>query len=200
MPSIAEQSLQVSVPTYTLFDANAVGLATIFGTPVAGSALMALNYRRMGQARKAAIALILGIAVTGVAILVGWNLPHTVSSPIGLILLLATARMARSLQGPAVMDHVQRGGRLGSKWVAFGLGVTICAVIFLSVFIPTYIANHQPGVVIGSKDEVYYSGSATKEEAQALGGALKANGYFNDEGASGKGADVYLAKGKFIYH
>jgi hypothetical protein len=196
MPSIAEQSLQVPVPTYTLFDANAVGLATILGTPAAGSALMALNYRRLGQTRKAAIALILGIAVTGLAILLGWNLPHAVSSPIALILLFTTARMARSLQGSVVTDHVQRGGRLGSKWAALGLGVAMCAIIFLSVFIPAYLADHQPGVVIGSKDEVYYSGSATKKEAQTLGNALKANGYFNDEGASGKGADVFLAKGK----
>lgn len=53
-----------------------------------------------------------------------------------------------------------------------------------------------PGVLIGTKDEVYYSGTATKEDAQSLGNALKAHGYFNDEGASGKGADVFLAKGK----
>lgn len=196
MPSIAEPSLQVTTPTYTLFDDNAVGLATILGTPVAGSALMALNYRRMGQTRRAAIALILGIAVTGLAILFGWNLPHTVSSPIALILLFITARIARSLQGTAVIDHVQRGGRLGSKWVAFGLGAGICAVIFLSVFMATYAADHQPGVLIGTKDEVYYSGTVTKEDAQSLGNALKAHGYFNDEGASSKGADVFLAKGK----
>lgn len=196
MSSIAEQSLQVQAPAYTLFDANAVGLATIFGTPVAGSSLMALNYRRLGQTGKAVTTLVIGIAVTGLVILLGWNLPRSVSSPIALVLFFAMTRIARSLQGPAVMDHVQRGGRLGSKWTAFGLGAAMCAVIFLSVFIPAYVADHQPGVVIGTKDEVYYSGRATKEDAQSLGNALKANGYFSGTGASGKGADVLLAKGK----
>jgi hypothetical protein len=196
MPSIAEPSLQVPTPTYSLFNDNAVGLATILGTPVAGSALMALNYRRMGQTRKAAEVLVVGIAVTGLLILLGWNLPHSVTSPIALLALFVTARSARSLQGKKVMEHIQQGGRLGSKWMAFGLGAGICAVIFLSVFIATYTADHQPGVLIGTKDEVYYSGTATREDAQSLGNALKAHGYFNDEGASGKGADVFLAKGK----
>jgi hypothetical protein len=195
MSSIAEQSLQVSTPAYTLFDADAVGLATIFGTPVAGSSLMALNYRQLGQTRKAVTTLLVGIAFTGLAILLGWNLPRSVSSAIALVLLFAMTRIARSLQGPAVMDHLQRGGRLGSKWTAFGLGAAICAVIFMSAFIPAYVAHHQPGVVIGTKDEVYYSGTATRENAQSLGNALKANGYFNDKGASDKGADVFLAKG-----
>jgi len=45
-------------------------------------------------------------------------------------------------------------------------------------------------VIIGSKDEVYYSHAATKEEAQVLGQALKAIGFFGDRGTS-----VFLSKG-----
>ena len=46
-------------------------------------------------------------------------------------------------------------------------------------------------VMIGAKDEVYYSGLATQQEAEALGNALKAKAYFTD-----RGADVLLSKGK----
>ena len=45
--------------------------------------------------------------------------------------------------------------------------------------------------MIGTKDEVFYSGSATKDEAQALGNGLKAIGFFTD-----KGANVFVDKGK----
>lgn len=38
-------------------------------------------------------------------------------------------------------------------------------------------------VTIGTKDQVQYSGSATKEQALALGDALKTIGYFQDRGA-----------------
>ncbi len=39
-------------------------------------------------------------------------------------------------------------------------------------------------VKIGTKDEVIYSGTATKDLAAALGNALKTDGYFQDQGAS----------------
>jgi hypothetical protein len=46
-------------------------------------------------------------------------------------------------------------------------------------------------VIIGTKDEVRYSGTATKEQALALGAALKTSGYFTD-----KGVTVVLNKGE----
>ena len=181
---------QGPAPTYTLFDAGAVVIATFFGTPVVGCSLMALNYRRLGQGDKAAMTLIVGIAVTGLAILLGWQLPQSVSYLVALALLIGMRVSAQRLQGAAVKDHVQRGGPLGSKWLAFGWGAAFCVVLFGVIFAVVYKPS-DPGVMIGSKDEVYYSGSATKEDAQALGNALKTSGYFSD-----KGADVILAKGK----
>jgi len=191
-----EQAHSGATPPYTLFDSSAVALATLFGTPAAGSSLMAINYRRLGQAGKGAIALALGLAITGLVMLFTWHLSQALTLPIALVLLFGMQRIAMALQGPAVREHVQRGGPLGSRWRAFGLGAVWFAVIFLAVFLPVYVTGENSRVVIGSKDAVYYSGSATKADAQALGEALKEHGYFNDQGASGHGADVYLAKGK----
>ena len=191
----AEETHSGPTPAYTLFDANAVSLATFFGSPVAGACLMALNDRRLGRAGRAVTTLVLAVAVTALVVLLGWNIPQGFSAPIAIALVFAMRYIALSQQGAAVKDHLQRGGRLGSKWSAFGVGMAfltaIFAVVFLVVFIPTYIAGEGPRVVIGSKDEVYYSGSATKDDAQALGNALKDAGYFRD-----KGVDVYLEKGK----
>jgi hypothetical protein len=39
-------------------------------------------------------------------------------------------------------------------------------------------------VIIGTKDEVFYSGTATKDQATALGNALKTDGYFQDKGVT----------------
>jgi hypothetical protein len=61
LPSVAVEGLPGPPPGYTLFDVNAVTLATFFGSPVAGTSLMALNYRRLGQARRAMIALLVGM-------------------------------------------------------------------------------------------------------------------------------------------
>ena len=62
-------------------------------------------------------------------------------------------------------------------------GSMILAVTFLS-------ACSAKKVTIGAKDEVSYEGSATKQEAEALGAALKTNGYFKDLGYG-----VVLSKG-----
>ncbi len=185
MSSFANTSVQSNTPDYALFDANAVAAATLFGTPVAGASLMALNYRRLGEGAKAFLTLFIGIAITGLVMLVGWNLPRTVTGPIGLALLFGTRKLAEVMQGPAVKDQVRRGGRLGSKWKALGLGCAILAALVSVV----YLAEGAPGfgdskVMIGSKDEIFYSGTATKEEALRLGNRLKEMGYLTDRGVS----------------
>ncbi|MGC1782299.1 MAG: hypothetical protein WA708_07265 [Acidobacteriaceae bacterium] len=194
MSSTAEQTLTGATPPYTLFDARSVGLATLFGGPVAGTFLMALNYRRLGMKGAAIIALLIGIVVTALAVMIGWNLPKSVTFPLALALFFGTQRLALSLQGATVKYHLEHGGRLASRWTAFGSGVGFMAVLFavafFTIFDSTY-ATASTSVVIGSKDEVYYSGSATKQDAQALGNALKGNGFFSD-----RGADVFLSKGK----
>jgi hypothetical protein len=194
MSSTAEQPFPGPAPAYTMFDAGSVGVATLVGGPVAGSFLMALNYRRLGMKGAAIVVLTIGTVVTGLAILFGWNLPRSVTFPLALVLLIVTQRLALSLQGVTVKYHVEHGGRLASRWTAFGSGIgfmaVLIAVAFFTAFNSTY-AIASTSVVIGSKDEVYYSGSATKQDAQTLGNALKANGFFSD-----RGADVFLSKGK----
>lgn len=185
MSSIAHATLQSNAPGYALFDANAVAAATLLGTPVAGASLMALNYRHLGQGMKAVSTLLMGLVITALAILVGWNLPHAASAPIALVLLIGIRKMAEVTQGSAVKEQLREGGRLGSKWIAFLVGVGFLAVLFAVI----YFANLVPGfgeskVIIGAKDEVFYSGSATKEQALALGNKLKAVGYLTDRGVT----------------
>jgi hypothetical protein len=134
------------------------------------------------------------IVVTGLAILIGWNIPNGGASIFGILLLIATAFIARKMQGPAVAEHVRRGGRLGSKWAAFGVGLAFLAVIFGIVFSVVFIqalVAKGPKVVVGTKDEVYYTGSATQADATALGNQLKSIGYFSD-----KGVTVLLDRGQ----
>ena len=190
MSSIAQTTVLSTTPTYTLFDANAVALATFFGTPAAGASLMALNYRRLGKTGRGIATILIGLLVSAVVVLLAWNLPRSASTPIALVLLIAIQRTSRSLQGAAVKEHLERGGPLGSKWMAFGCGAAVLAAIVAVVFVSARAADG-PKVLIGTKDEIYYSGSATKEEAQALGNSLKQTGFLTDHGVS-----VFLAKSK----
>ena len=185
MSSIAVTPLQSKTPGYALFDANAVAAATLLGTPLAGASLMALNYRHLGQGMKAVTTLLIGLVITSLAILVGWNLPHDATAPLGLGLLIGIRKMAEITQGSAVKEQVRDGGRLGSKWIAFLVGGAFFALLFAVIFFGQLVPGlGDSKVTIGTKDEVIYSGSATKEQAVALGNRLKEIGYLADRGVT----------------
>ncbi|MGB9334026.1 MAG: hypothetical protein WCB14_03375 [Candidatus Acidiferrales bacterium] len=180
-----------AVPGYRLFDATSVFIASLLGSPVAGVSLMAINYRRMGKGQTAILTLLIGIVATVLASVLGYFVPSSGSIAIGIGIALGTRSAAQYLQGAEVNQHEVRGGQLGSKWAAVGVGLAflavLCGVIVAAALGPW--ADHK--LIVGSKDEVYYSGSATKQDAQALGEALKTVGYFQDKGFS-----VVLSKDK----
>jgi hypothetical protein len=187
---IQASPVSVVAPAYKLFSVQAVAIAALFGGPVGGSILMAVNYSRLGKKGLAALTFIVGFAVTALAVFIGYAIPANGTYPIALGLLILTRFAATGMQGKAIERHVSLGGGLGSKWLAFGLGVAILCVIFAAVFVPVYMSSAHSKVIIGTKDEVFYTGSATKQDAQVLGDALKKGGYFKDRGTS-----VFLDKG-----
>jgi hypothetical protein len=179
--------LDPAAPAYKLFDPTAVSLATFFGTPVAGATLMFVNDRRMHRTTGSSIILLGSIVVTGAIILLAWNIPQAVSSVFAILLVIAMRYVAAAFQGKAIAEHVARGGKLASKWAAFGVGVIFLVVIFLVAFVVIFRqtkASEGTKVVIGTKDEVYFKGTATQAEAIALGNELKADGYFTDRGVT----------------
>jgi hypothetical protein len=178
-------------PSYRLFDSTSIALATFLGSPVAGAGLMALNYRRMGRGSNAVSAFIGGVAVTAAAIGFGYWIPQYAGGAVAIVLVVAVKNCAKALQGDAVEEHVRNGGKLASRWIASGLGLAMLALIFAGVFM--VVLAREPGskIVVGSRDDIYYSAAATKQDASTLGEALKTAGYFRDQGAS-----VLLSKGK----
>jgi len=70
---------------------------------------------------------------------------------------------------------------------------TVLAVLVVLIglgYLVHHYAQNGGKVIIGTKDEVIYSGTATQDQATALGNALKNDGYFQDRGVT-----VLLNKG-----
>jgi len=170
-------------PAYRLYSTGAVGLATFFGGPLAGSFLIASNYRKLGEGGKSMLAILLGAAATATIIWLALNSPKGpyVASA---IFLVATILIAKAAQGTAVEAHVARGGQLASNGAAFGIGIATLVLVFLAVFAYFFFGQMKRSVTIGTKDQVFYSGTATKADATALGNALKSDGYFQDRGVT----------------
>jgi len=179
-----------------LYDSNAVWIASFFGTPTAGGWLMFLNERHMGRTGRGVLLLAATAVVTGFAILLGYSIPQSSAGVFAILLVMATGWLARVTEAKELAAHVARGGPLASKWKAFWTGVTFFVLIFgtmfIAFFIPTYKSEYGNKVVIGTKDEVFYTGKATQADAQGLGNVLKADSYFEDRGVTvivNKGAE-----------
>lgn len=185
------------IPSYSLYDSGGVMVAALFGSPLAGGHLMAMNYRRMGMANKAAVAFSVGLGITILGVALGYVIPSYASTGLAIGMVIAMRQYAIAQQGPAVNEHIARSGLISSKWAAFGIGMAWLAAILLVIFAVAFGVEMLTGakrgtkVVFGSNDNITYSGAATKQDADALGAALKAANYFTDRGAS-----VLLAKDK----
>jgi hypothetical protein len=181
-------------PEYRLFDAGAVGLAAFIASPVAGTILMAVNYFRLGKTGRGVLAVTFGMIATALLILIRWNW-NTLLGRLGALALLTlfiicTWQIAKNVQGKAVEEHTARGGQLGSRETAFFVGIVTLAALFGVICAALYETQNHKVVIIGTKDQVIYSGLATKANAMALGNALKSDEYFQDRGSS-----VLLNKG-----
>lgn len=188
-------------PEYRLYDSGAVGATAFFCCPLAGAILIAVNYRRLGEAGKGVLAVALGLIATVLSILVkwNWNTPPGSLGRLGydgfeiLFLIctwMCTWKAAKELQGDAIEEHTAHGGQLGSRYTAAWIGIATLAALVVVVGVVVYVYQYRKIVVIGAKDQVIYSGIATKSEATALGNALKSDEYFQDRGSS-----VLLNKG-----
>lgn len=155
---------------------------------------MAVNYVRLGKTGKSVLAIILGLIATTITILVKWDLGKPWGSLGSLVLvtlfLICTWQIAKEAQGKAVQEHIARGGRLGSKTDAFLVGIATLAGLVVAISTAVYQYQTHKILVIGTKDQILYSGLATKSDAKALGNALKSNEYFQERGVS-----VVLDKG-----
>jgi hypothetical protein len=85
---------------------------------------------------------------------------------------IAKARLKSHLD-----KHLLAGGKLTSLWWAAGVGV-ICLVLILPAVVAVS-ALTEKAVQISPQERIVYSGTATANEAMALGKALQEQGYFD---------------------
>ena len=121
-------------PAYSLFDSRAVGLATFLGSPLAGWAVMAVNYSRLGNSAAAVRAVVAGIVSTGLLLYLSFSTDSTLLHLLPFLLMLLMLWIAKGLQGDDVEQHVRQGGKLASRLSAAGIGLAAMAVLLLVVW------------------------------------------------------------------
>jgi hypothetical protein len=123
-----------AAPAYSLFDSRAVALATFLGSPLAGCAIMAVNYNRLGNSASAVRAVVAGFVSTGLLLYLSFSTDSGLLHVLPLLLMLLMIWIAKGLQGDDVEQHVRQGGKLASRWWAAGIGLAAMAVLLLVVW------------------------------------------------------------------
>ncbi|MBU6954650.1 MULTISPECIES: hypothetical protein [unclassified Hahella] len=124
------------VGDYRLYKLPAVGLATFFGTILAGGIILSYNFKQLGRedmARNALVFSLLALVVIfGLAFFVpdipGVNVVFTV------VQLVAMMQIAKKYQGDDVEHHMANGGAMISNWAAFGISLLVLVVVIGLLF------------------------------------------------------------------
>lgn len=180
-------------PSYALHSVGSVGLATFLGSPLAGGALLGLNYRRLGQTGAGWLAFGVGALATALLLVLGVKVGSMAMASTALagISLAGTLAAAKVLQGDTIDDHTDRGGRLASRGAVAGTGLLGLLLLILSVGGWTFLSTPRlpaTKITIGPGQHVYYEDGATRAKARLLGRYLQEIGFFQD-----RPADVILA-------
>lgn len=159
-----------------MYSVGQIVLATLLGGPLGGGWLMALNYGRLGEPRKARLAIVVSVLAIGALIAIGLLAgPH---AALWLILapVVVVSQLATFLQADAHRRHVALGGSRASSWRAAGLGVVslvIYTAVFLGAIITNFLATMPDKVMIGQAS-VFYTDGVSRAEALNVGEQLVA--------------------------
>jgi hypothetical protein len=123
-------------PPYKLYSVGAIVLATFLGTPMAGGAIMALNYKRLGRPTAALHTLGWTTLATAMILAAGMMVPDEVHIPSGALVvpqIFVMYYLAKSLQGPLIEAHRRNSGRLASSWGAAGIGILAAIIVVVAI-------------------------------------------------------------------
>jgi hypothetical protein len=120
-----------------LFSPAQITVASLIGGPLPACLLIAHNYRKLGEHRLRlwwAFGGVIGeIVVLAVVLIVTPDRLPPYVLPIAYS--IAFRETAKRLQGAAIKQHREAGGRLGSWSVVIGLGVLGLILVFAVVFL-----------------------------------------------------------------
>jgi hypothetical protein len=99
---------------------------------------MAMNDRRLGRgsgAGRIVVGVVATVLTIGIALLLPKGIP---GAPLAIASVLGMRAYARAQQ-PYVQAHIAKGGKRGSGWVAFGIGLGCMVLVAVPVFIIAFV-------------------------------------------------------------
>jgi hypothetical protein len=143
-PYASPTNESAALPRITLYSPGHIAWATFLGAPIAGCVLLALNYKRFGDATSATLALIFGLIGTVVLLAIAFVLPDNFpNSVLPAAYTFGMFQCAKSLQGDALEHRLANGATKGSGWAAAGIGILCLAVLTVASFAIVLVAPEE---------------------------------------------------------
>lgn len=125
-----------------LYRLAAVGIATFFGTPIAGAWVIVQNLKALRRGHEARNAWLMGIGLTLGIFLLGYFLPDNISgTPIAIASVFGMYQFAKQSFGVALERHLAGGGQWRSNWRAFGVSLLILLGVLAALFAGVFILS-----------------------------------------------------------
>lgn len=160
--------------------------ACVIGSPIVAGILIAHNYRRFGEERKALSWIFIGILWTIALFGIGSIMPDHLVRSAGMVIPLLNGAILypiiNRLQGKMVKDHFDNGGEKGSTWKVVGLTVFFAALILVPLIMLNRVSpiNQYARQEIGSSG-IFHNQEMPIDDVKRLGGILQRIEYFNPE-------------------
>ena len=131
----SEASIEPRCSQGKLYSLGQIMLATFLGAPLAGSLLVAQNYRVLQKSNAAWRAITCGLVSTILLLIVSLLLPERFpNSLLPVIYCFAMRQLVSYLQGEAIVRHFSLGGAKGSWLITIVFGIAsllvLCAFVF----------------------------------------------------------------------
>ena len=113
-----------------------IRVATFLGAPIAGTLLLAANFRKLNQTGTADKTVFLGAISTIAVMVVAFLLPE--GFPNYILPLAYTGIMSwivKEIHSAGYDKHIRQGGAKGSNWRVAGIGFACLVGIFVVIFI-----------------------------------------------------------------
>ena len=129
-PAATLENPSTAVTGEPVYRVTAVGIASFFGTPVAGAWIMAQNLRRLGMPERRRQVWYLGTGLLFGLILLSLIPASFPVAPFNIVAILTMHEYAKQVTGRVLADHAAQGGAFSSNWRAFGVSMLFLIFTF----------------------------------------------------------------------
>jgi hypothetical protein len=146
-PAAVLQDAATTATGEPLYRLAAVGIATFFGTPIAGAWVIVQNLKALGRSHEARNIWLMGIGLTLAIFVLGYFLPENTSgSPIAVGTVVGMYYLAKQTFGVTLERHLAAGGKLRSNWRAFGVALLFLLAVIAVILVVSFLLAYFFGV------------------------------------------------------